>query len=75
MEESLRLALSLGNVSKYEFLTGKDVLPEKDLLGKAATLKRFEYSPLGSELKKQTSVAEKAVSNIRQNLWIWWNNK
>ena len=75
MEESLRLALSLGNVSKYEFLTGKDVLPEKDLLGKAATLKRFEYSPLGSELKKQTSVVEKVVSNIRQNLWIWWNNK
>ena len=68
MEESLRLALSLGNVSKYEFLTGKDVLPEKDLLGKAATLKRFEYSPLGSELKKQTSVVEKLVSNIRQNL-------
>ena len=68
MEESLRLALSLGNVSKYEFLTGKDVLPEKDLLGKAATLKRFEYSPLGSELKKQTSVVEKVVSNIRQNL-------
>ena len=32
MEESLRLALSLGNVRKYEFLTGKDVLPEKDLL-------------------------------------------
>ena len=25
-------ALSSGNVSKYEFLTGKDVLPEKDLL-------------------------------------------
>ena len=25
-------ALSAGNVSKYEFLTGKDVLPEKDLL-------------------------------------------
>ena len=34
-------ALSSGNVSKYEFLTGKDVLPEKDLLEKAATMKRF----------------------------------
>ena len=41
------LALSWGNVSKYEFLTSKDVLTEKDLLEKAATLKRFEYSPLG----------------------------
>ena len=35
-------ALSSGNVSKYKFLTGKDVLPEKDLLEKAAALKRFE---------------------------------
>ena len=34
-------ALSSGNVSKYEFLTQKDILPEKDLLEKAATLKRF----------------------------------
>ena len=28
-------ALSSGNVSKYEFLPGKDVLTEKYLLGKA----------------------------------------
>ena len=35
------------NVSGYEFLTGKDVLPEKDLLEKAATMKRFEYLSLG----------------------------
>ena len=52
-------ALSSGNVSKYEFLTGKDVLPEKYWLEIAATLKRFEYSPLGKELKKQTNVEEK----------------
>ena len=26
--------LSTGNVSKYEFITGKDVLPEKELLEK-----------------------------------------
>ena len=35
-------ALSSGNVSKYEFFTGKDVLPEKDLLENVATMKRFE---------------------------------
>ena len=52
-------ALSSGTVSKYEFLTGRDVLPEKELLEKAAALKRFEYSPLGKDLKKQTSVTEK----------------
>ena len=47
------------NVSIYEFQTGKVVLPEKDLLEKSATIKRFEYSLLGSELKKQTDIAEK----------------
>ena len=40
-------------------MTGKDVLPEKDLPEKAAGLKRFEYSLLSKELKKQTSVTEK----------------
>ena len=35
------------------------VLPEKGMLEKAATIKRFEYSPSGSELKKQTSIPEK----------------
>ena len=52
-------ALSSENVSKYEFLTTKDVLPEKDLLEKAALLKRFKYSPLGIELKTQTDIAKK----------------
>ena len=47
-------AFSSGNVSKCGFLSGKDVLPENDLLYKAATIKRFEYSPLGSKLKRQT---------------------
>ena len=46
------------NVSRYEFLTGKDVLQEKDLLEKAATIKRFENSPLVSELKKQTDITK-----------------
>ena len=63
-------ALSSGNVSKYEFLTDKDVLAEKDLLEKAAALKRFEYSPIGKELNAQTDVA-KTVSKIRQYFWVW----
>ena len=42
-----------------KFLTDKDVLPEKELLEKATVWKRFEYSPLGKDLKAQTSVAEK----------------
>ena len=57
-------ALSSGYVSKYEFLTGKDVLPEKDLLEKAATLKKFEYFPLWKELKAQTDIAKKQYQGL-----------
>ena len=53
-----------GNISKYEFLTGKDILLEKGLLEKAAAMKRFECSLLGKELKKQTSVAEKRYQKL-----------
>ena len=31
--------------------SAKDILPKKDLLGKAAKTKRFEYSSLGKKLK------------------------
>ena len=36
-------ALLSVNVSKYEILTSKDVLPEKGLLEKTAKIKKFEY--------------------------------
>ena len=49
-------ALSSGNVSKYEFLTSKDVLTKKDQLRKAFILTRFEYSPLGKAFEKHTNV-------------------
>ena len=52
-------AIQLGNDAKYEFLTDEYVLPEKYFLETAATIKRFAYSLLGSELKKQTDIAEK----------------
>ena len=57
-------ALSSGNVSKYDFLTGKDVLPEKSLLEKSAKMKRFEYSPLGKELKAQIYIAKKQYQKL-----------
>ena len=50
-------ALSPGNVSKYESLTGKDLVPIQNLLEKAAIMKRFEYFLLGKELKRKTSIA------------------
>ena len=37
-------------------MTSEDVLTEKDLSEKAATIKRFENSPVGSELTKRTSI-------------------
>ena len=57
------LALSSVNVSKYEFLTGKDVLLEKEMLQKAVTIKSFEYVALDTELKKQTDIAKKQYQN------------
>ena len=55
-----------GNVSKYKFSTGKDDLPEKDLLEKAATMKRFEYSPLAKEIKAQTDTAKKQYQKVAE---------
>ena len=53
-----------GNVNKYEFLTGEDILLEEGIFEKAATIKRFEYSPLGSELEKQTDLAKKQYQGL-----------
>ena len=54
-------ALSLGNVSEYKFLADKVVLPEKELLEKAVTMKRFKYSPLDKELKAETDIEKKTL--------------
>ena len=44
-------ALSSGNIGKYKFLTGKDVLPEIGLLEKVATFKKsfFSYTIIDEE--------------------------
>ena len=57
-------ALSSENVSKYEIWAGKDVLPEKGMLGKAATMERFEYSSFGKSLKAQTDIAKKQYQGL-----------
>ena len=61
-------ASSSGNVGKYEFLTGEDVLLEKDLLEKAATIKIFE-------LKKEDEVKRKLTSEKYKKWDIVYNNK
>ena len=60
-------ALLSKSVSKYEFLNGKDVSSGKDLLEKTATMKRFEYSLLGKELKPQTGIAKKQCKKFDTN--------
>ena len=52
-------ALSSGNVSEYELLTRKGVLPEKDLLEKAAAIESFEYFMLGKESKTKPLLQKK----------------
>ena len=50
-------------------MTIEEVLLERGLLEKATTIRRFEYSPLASELKKDTDIAKKTKKNpsrIRQ---------
>ena len=60
------MALSSGNIGKCEFVTSEDFLPEKGQLGKAATIKRFEYLPLGSELKKHNHIAVKQYQRLNK---------
>ena len=47
-------------------MTSKDILPEKDLLEKAAAIKRFEFSPLGSKLKKETVITKKIYQGLNK---------
>ena len=61
-------ASSSGNVSKYEFSTGKDVLPQKDLLENAVVIKIFDSSPLVCELRTNKRCRKK-LSKIRQEFW------
>ena len=44
-------------------MTGGDGGPEKDLLQKVATIKRIEYLPLGSELRKQTDIVKNNIKD------------
>ena len=58
-------ALSSGNVSKYEFLTGKDVLPEKELLEKAARMKKIWIFSIRKRTKSRNWHCKGTVSRIK----------
>ena len=49
-------ALSSGKIQKYEYLTGKDILPsnQQQIIEQA----RFTYSPLGKAFEEQIKTIE-----------------
>ena len=48
-------ALSSGKIDKYEYLTGKEILPSnQQIIGQA----KFAYSPLGKAFGKQIKTIE-----------------
>ena len=49
-------ALSSGNIHKYEYLTGEDILPsnQQQIIEQA----KFTYSPLGKSFEKQIKTTE-----------------
>ena len=55
-EASIISALSSGEKNKYEYLTGKDILPsnQQQIIEQA----RFTYSPLGKAFEKQIKTIE-----------------
>ena len=62
-------ALSSGKIDKYEYLTGKEILPsnQQQIIEQA----RFTYSPLGKAFQEQTITikdqGEKQIKAIRHN--------
>ena len=62
-------ALSSGELDKYEYLTGEEILPsnQQQLIQQA----KFNYSPLGKAFKKQIKTiedqGEKQVKEIQYN--------
>ena len=50
------LAWSSGKILKYEYLTGKDILPSDQQQIIEQT--KFAYSPVGKPFKKQTKTIE-----------------
>ena len=62
-------ALSSGKIDKYEYLTGKEILPssQQQIIEQA----KFTYSPLGKAFEKQTKTikdeGEKLIKAIQDN--------
>ena len=53
-------ALSSGKIDKYEYLTGKELLPLQQIIEQV----KFTYSPLGKTKKKTTKEQVKAIEDL-----------
>ena len=53
--------LSSGNIGKYEYLTGEEILPsnQQQIIEQA----KFTYSPLGKAFEKQIKTIENQAKN------------
>ena len=47
-------------------MADEDLLPQKDLLEKAATMKKFWYSSLNKELNAETDIAKKQYQELHK---------
>ena len=55
-------ALKSGNIRKYQYLTDQEIIPSGR--EEALSMARFEYSPLGKALEKQTkTIQEESKKN------------
>ena len=57
-------ALSSGKIDKYEYLTGKEILPSDQ--SRIIEQAKFTYSPLGKAFKKQIkTIQEQGERNLK----------
>ena len=71
-EVAKRSALSSGKIDKYEYLTGKEIIPsdQKQLIEQI----KFKYGPLGKALEKQTKTMRIKEKNKLKQLKSTINN-
>ena len=55
-------ALSSGHIDKYEYLTGKEILPP--VQSKVTEQAKFSYSPFGRTFENKKEITKKVLNNI-----------
>ena len=68
-EASKISTLSSGNIQKYEYLTGEDILPSNQQ--KMIEQAKFTYSPLGKAFEKQIKTIKDQRKKQVDALKIW----